>query len=91
MGGSGDDVIDGGNGSDTLTGGRGQDRFVLSKGKDVVTDFNLRKDHVALPADANVNIRNVDDGVKIVGDGFKTTLDGVSHVDFIAQMPIAHI
>ena len=91
MGGSGDDVIDGGNGSDTLTGGRGQDRFVLSKGKDVVTDFNLRKDHVALPADANVNIRNVDDGVKIVGYGFKTTLDGVSHVDFIAQMPIAHI
>lgn len=90
-GGKHHDILDGGNGADTLTGGKGQDRFVLSRGQDVVTDFNLQRDHIAIPADANVSFSTTDSGMRIVGDGFKTTLLDVSQEDFIAQMPIAHI
>ena len=90
-GGKSHDVLDGGNGADTLTGGGGQDRFVLSKGRDVVTDFNLERDHIAIPDDASVSFRKTDGGMKIVGDGFKTTLLDISQEDFISQMPVAHI
>jgi len=90
-GGKQHDILDGGNGADTLTGGGGQDRFVLSRGQDVVTDFNLERDHIAIPADANVSFSATDGGMRIVGDGFKTTLLDISQEDFIAQMPIAHI
>jgi Ca2+-binding RTX toxin-like protein len=45
-GGKGNDVLDGGKGNDKLTGGAGADVFVFGKksGKDVVTDFDLKKD-----------------------------------------------
>ena len=90
-GGKGHDVLDGGNKSDELSGGKGQDRFVLSKGKDSITDFDLSKDHIAIPADADVRFKDTGDHVKIVGDGYKTTLLNVSYQDFIAEMPIAHL
>jgi hypothetical protein len=74
-----------------LTGGAGHDRFVLSKGSDTITDFNLAEDQVAIPAQADVRIRDLGDDVKIAGDGFKTTILNVSHSEFVAEMPMAHL
>ena len=90
-GGKGNDVLDGGTKADVLTGGAGHDRFVLSKGSDTITDFNLAEDHIAIPAQADVRVRDLGDDVKIAGDGFKTTILNVSHSEFVAEMPMAHL
>ena len=90
-GGRKSDVLDGGNGADTLTGGRGQDRFILSAGEDVITDFDLQFDHVAIAPNVNVSFKDIDGGMQIFGDGIQTTLEGVSQEDFVARMPIAYI
>jgi 2',3'-cyclic-nucleotide 2'-phosphodiesterase/3'-nucleotidase/5'-nucleotidase len=90
-GGKKSDVLDGGNGADTLTGGRGQDRFILSAGEDVITDFDLQFDHVAIAPNVNVSFKDIDGGMQIFGDGIQTTLEGVSQEDFVARMPIAYI
>ncbi len=90
-GSEGHDVLDGGKGSDELTGGKGQDRFVLSKGKDSITDFDVSKDHIAIPADADLRFKDTGDHVKIVGGGYKTTVLNVSYQDFMAEVPIAHL
>ncbi|WP_367290661.1 hypothetical protein [Laspinema palackyanum] len=51
-GGSGDDILIGGLGPDTLVGGPGRDRFVYAPGDgtDVITDFNVADDFIALAA-----------------------------------------
>ena len=83
--------MDGGEGADKISGGRGQDRFILSAGEDVITDFDLQFDHVAIAPNVNVSFSDVDGGMQILGDGIQTTLEGVSQEDFIARMPIAYI
>ncbi|MEO1292131.1 MAG: hypothetical protein AAFV62_04760 [Pseudomonadota bacterium] len=62
-GGAGDDLLRGGNGSDVLTGGDGADTFVFAtvpsaekqqqadSGHDVITDFEIGTDRVALVGD----------------------------------------
>ena len=90
-GGRNSDILDGGDGADQITGGRGQDRFILSAGEDVITDFDLQFDHVAIAPDVNVSFNSVDGGMQIVGDAIETTLEGVSQDDFIARMPIAYV
>ncbi|MBP8671990.1 MAG: M10 family metallopeptidase C-terminal domain-containing protein [Sphingobium sp.] len=57
LGGAGDDVLNGGALGDTLTGGTGADSFVLdilttSANKDVIKDFELGIDHIALDRSA---------------------------------------
>jgi Ca2+-binding RTX toxin-like protein len=52
----GNDKLDGGNGDDKLTGGTGKDTFVFSKhnsGKDVVTDFDIKKDVLQIAKGTN--------------------------------------
>ncbi len=50
VGGDGNDQLYGGLGTDNLTGGAGNDIFVLAKGegRDVVKDFNISEDLIAL-------------------------------------------
>ena len=48
-GGDGNDTLRGGRGNDTLTGGAGNDRFVMDYlGRDIVTDFTLGEDKIAI-------------------------------------------
>ncbi|MCT7963317.1 M10 family metallopeptidase [Laspinema sp. D1] len=51
-GGGGDDILIGGLGPDTLVGGPGRDRFVFAPGDgtDLITDFNVADDFIALAA-----------------------------------------
>jgi len=93
-GGSGDDRLYGGRGDDKLTGGSGHDTFVFSKhnsGKDVVTDFDVKKDVLQIakgtngikkPADVLDHAKQHGDNVVInLGDGNKITLKDVKLAD----------
>jgi uncharacterized protein (TIGR01370 family) len=65
LGGTGDDTIIGGSGRDVMTGGSGADSFVFmriddtstwSSSRDVITDFEVGRDHIDLSAiDANTS------------------------------------
>lgn len=52
---AGADVLVGGKGNDVLTGGVGKDTFVFSKGdgKDVITDFDVKKDILEIAKGTN--------------------------------------
>ncbi len=52
----GNDKLYGGSGNDKLTGGTGKDTFVFTKhnsGKDVVTDFDIKKDVLQIAKGTN--------------------------------------
>jgi Ca2+-binding RTX toxin-like protein len=89
VGGKGNDKLDGGTGNDKLTGGDGHDTFIFGthSGKDVITDFDVKKDVLQIahgvagikkPADvldhASQHGKNV---VIDLGHGNKITLKGV--------------
>ncbi len=76
---SGNDVIRGGLGNDTMTGGTGSDTFVVSSGggNDVVTDFDILQDYVAL--DAPTNAANFLESVVAANGSFTYSLgDGTT-------------
>ncbi len=94
FGGPGNDKLYGGRGDDQLSGGSGKDTFVFSKhnsGKDVVTDFNVKKDVLQIakgtngikkPADVLDHAKQHGDNVVInLGDGNKITLKNVDLAD----------
>jgi Ca2+-binding RTX toxin-like protein len=94
IGGSGNDKLYGNDGNDVLTGGKGSDTFIFSKkgsGKDVVTDFDVKKDMLQIakgtngikkPADVLDHAKQVGDNVVInLGDGNKITLKDVKLKD----------
>ena len=92
-GGKGDDKLAGGIGNDKLTGGAGHDTFVFGKhsGKDVVTDFDVKKDVLEIaknlngikkPADVLKHASQHGDDVVInLGDGNKIVLKDVKLSD----------
>ena len=45
------DLLDGGYGDDIMTGNKGPDTFRLSRGKDIITDFNPKRDAVQIGVD----------------------------------------
>lgn len=87
--GTGNDLIVGGKGDDTLTGGKGHDTFVFKNdsGKDVVTDFDVKKDVLEIAKGLNGIKKPADvidaahqkgkDVVIDLGDGNKITLKNV--------------
>jgi Ca2+-binding RTX toxin-like protein len=92
VGGKGNDTLDGGKGNDTLTGNQGHDTFVFGKnsGKDVVTDFDVKKDMLQIskshdiktPKDVLDHAKQHGDNVVInLGDGNKITLKNVDLAD----------
>jgi Ca2+-binding RTX toxin-like protein len=91
-GNNGNDKIDGNAGNDHLTGGAGHDTFIFGKGsgKDVVTDFDVKKDMLQIAK--SHSIKTADDvlhhakqhGHDVVidlGGGNKITLKGVDLAD----------
>jgi Ca2+-binding RTX toxin-like protein len=94
-GGTGNDRLDGGTGNDTLTGGTGKfkDTFVFGKnsGKDVITDFDVKKDVIEIAKGLNGIKKAADvlkhasqkgkDVVIDLGGGNKITLKGVDLKD----------
>jgi serralysin len=64
-GGAGNDRIDGGQGNDKLTGGAGKDTFVFGKksGKDIITDFDVKKDVLEIAKGLN-GIKSAKDVLK---------------------------
>lgn len=48
-GSQGKDYLDGGADDDVLSGGPAADVFAMSKGEDVITDFDINKDRIAIP------------------------------------------
>jgi serralysin len=89
----GNDILDGGTGNDKLTGGEGSDTFVFAKnsGKDVITDFDVKKDVIEISkgingikkaADVLDHAKQVGKNVVIdLGDGNKITLKDVEISD----------
>jgi Ca2+-binding RTX toxin-like protein len=92
-GGTGDDKLVGGIGNDKLTGGNGHDTFVFgaNSGKDVITDFDVKKDVLQIDKGLNGIKKAADvlkhasqhgDNVVInLGDGNKITLKDVKLSD----------
>jgi Ca2+-binding RTX toxin-like protein len=89
----GNDTLKGLGGNDTLSGGDGKDTFVFGakSGKDVVTDFDVKKDILEITK-SNV-IKSLDDVAKHthsngkdifidLGHGSKIVLKGVTLEDF---------
>ncbi|MDB5524669.1 MAG: hemolysin-type calcium-binding protein [Rhizobium sp.] len=100
-GGSGDDLIVGGRGDDKLTGGTGSDTFVFKQdsGKDIVTDFDVKKDVLEIARGLN-GIKKAGDvldhasqkGKDVIinlGDGNKITLKNVD-LDDLKKHPGDH-
>jgi Ca2+-binding RTX toxin-like protein len=74
IGGNGNDTLFGGLGRDVLTGGNGNDLFVLrpGTGTDTITDFQVGKDLIDLPANltfANLTIQQQGRNSLIQADG----------------------
>lgn len=64
-GGTGSDMMDGGAGKDIITGGADMDIFVFKKGNgiDIVTDFSLAQDFLAVVEDLNLSDDNILDHI----------------------------
>lgn len=101
-GGKGNDRLDGGEGNDKLTGGEGgKDTFIFgdNAGKDVVTDFDVKKDVLEIAKGLNgINkakdvLKHADQKGKNVvidlGDGNKITLKNVD-LDDLKKNPGDH-
>ncbi|MGV3551524.1 hypothetical protein [Rhizobium sp.] len=100
-GGKGNDKIDGGKGNDTLTGGDGKDTFFFGKGsgKDIITDFDVKKDVLEIAkglngikkaADVLDHAKQVGKDVVInLGGGNKITLKKVD-LDDLKKSPGKH-
>ncbi|MBL0374979.1 hemolysin-type calcium-binding protein [Rhizobium sp. KVB221] len=92
-GNGGNDRLDGGTGNDTLTGGAGKDTFVFGakSGKDVITDFDVKKDVIEIAKGINGIKKAADvlkhadqkgkDVVIDLGGGNKITLKDVKLAD----------
>ncbi len=74
VGGDGNDQLYGGLGTDNLTGGAGNDIFVLAKGegRDVVKDFNISEDLIALSGGLSYS------GLSITQSGSDTLIKVIS-------------
>lgn len=100
-GGKGNDKIDGGKGNDRLTGGDGADTFIFGKksGKDIITDFDVKKDVLEIakglngiktPKDVLKNAEQKGKDVVIdLGGGNKITLKKVD-LDDLKKNPGDH-
>ena len=92
-GGNGSDKLFGGQGNDKMTGGSGADTFVFSKhsGRDIITDFDIKKDMIQIakgihgikkPADVIDHAKQHGDDVIIdLGGGNKIILKDVKLSD----------
>jgi Ca2+-binding RTX toxin-like protein len=100
FGGTGSDKLFGGTGNDQLTGGKGADTFVFDarSGKDVVTDFDIRKDVLQIarthgikkPADVLDHAKQHGKDVVIdLGGGNKVTLKNID-LDDLKKHPGDH-
>ena len=100
FGGTGRDKLFGGTGNDQLTGGKGADTFVFGarSGKDVVTDFDIRKDVLQIarthsikkPADVLDHAKQHGKDVVIdLGGGNKVTLKNID-LDDLKKHPGDH-
>lgn len=78
-GGDGRDRLNGGGGDDLLSGGSGADVFVFARGsgRDVVTDFDLRRDRIDLPEGLAWEVEDAADGARVVFAGGSAFLQGV--------------
>jgi Ca2+-binding RTX toxin-like protein len=100
-GAEGNDKIDGGKGNDKLTGGEGSDTFIFGakSGKDVITDFDVKKDMLEIakglngikkPADVlDHAVQKGKDVVIDLGGGNKITLKKVD-LDDLKKNPGDH-
>jgi Ca2+-binding RTX toxin-like protein len=97
----GNDTITGGKGNDKLEGGAGKDTFVFGEksGKDVITDFDVKKDVLEIAKGLN-GIKKAKDVLKHadqkgkdvvidLGDGNKITLKNVD-IDDLKKNPGDH-
>ncbi len=87
-GGAGKDVLSGGDGNDTLTGGLGDDRFRFDAGLgksnvDVITDFEVRGDTIALDHDIfrKLGTGGLDKDAFFVGDEAHDRSDRIIYND----------
>ena len=79
-GGMGDDLLNGGAGHDTLTGGGGNDMFVLrpNRGKDVITDFEIKRDRISLSGGLAYENLTFSGNAILLDEEVLATLDGVN-------------
>jgi Ca2+-binding RTX toxin-like protein len=89
-GGAGDDTLSGGAGNDVLSGGGGADAFVLrERGRDVVQDFALASDVVAVARGAqgfaDLVISDTARGALVESGGAKMLLAGIAAADLTAD------
>lgn len=90
-GGAGNDRIAGGGGNDLLIGGRGADVFAFGHGdgRDVITDFDVRHDKLAIADGADATVRwgllstvvELDDGTRVTLLGVRP--DQIEHADWM--------
>ena len=80
LGEDGKDTLSGGNGHDTLTGGDGSNVFAidLGQGSDVITDFELGSDRLALGSDLEYDSLTFSGHTISFEDEVLATLDGVN-------------
>ena len=86
-GNKGKDILFGGDQNDTMKGGKGKDVFILSKGKDVIKDFDLRKDCLGIERNVGLNIKTKQKGKNLLlkgSDNIRTILIGINRDDFLA-------
>jgi predicted extracellular nuclease len=90
-GGAGNDRIAGGAGNDLLIGGRGADIFAIGHGdgRDIIADFDVRQDKLAIADGADVTVRagllstvvELDDGTRVTLLGVRP--DQIEHSDWM--------
>jgi len=91
FGDAGDDLLSGGLGQDTLSGGEGRDTFVLASamGMDIVNDFQIGEDLIALTGDTtfealDIRQNGASTSINFGSEEVLATFRGVSTNDLLA-------